>query len=275
LVTEVDREAERQLVSAIRTARPDDAILGEEGIDIIGNSGICWLLDPLDGTTNFVHGYQAYAVSVGVEIDGKACSALSTTPLMIACTRASCGLKRGAITSRLRWVQSLTSHGPWSAQGFFPMPRCVGCRQRCSGAFCPLSGIYAAVAARHSISVASLPEHWTAFTRVDSVASIWQLGRRLPWRRELTQQQGRCRACGSRLKMGDMLEVDCILAGARGGRDEATAWRCCTGIAPWRKRRKSVAGARAKRYTGEKLCGAKMVRTFLQPRRGERSPGLL
>jgi myo-inositol-1(or 4)-monophosphatase len=70
LVTAVDREAERQLVSAIRTARPDDAILGEEGTNITGSSGVCWVLDPLDGTTNFVHGYPAYAVSVGVEIDG-------------------------------------------------------------------------------------------------------------------------------------------------------------------------------------------------------------
>lgn len=71
LVTEVDRESERQLVSAIHTARPDDAILGEEGTNITGSSGVCWVLDPLDGTTNFVHGYPAYAVSVGIEIDGK------------------------------------------------------------------------------------------------------------------------------------------------------------------------------------------------------------
>jgi myo-inositol-1(or 4)-monophosphatase len=71
LVTQVDREAERQLVSAIRAARPDDAILGEEGTTITGRSGVCWVLDPLDGTTNFVHGYPAYAVAVGVEIDGQ------------------------------------------------------------------------------------------------------------------------------------------------------------------------------------------------------------
>ena len=70
-VTAVDREAERQLVYAIRTARPDDAALGEEETNITGSSGVCWILDPLDGTTNFVHGYPAYAVSVGVEIDGQ------------------------------------------------------------------------------------------------------------------------------------------------------------------------------------------------------------
>jgi myo-inositol-1(or 4)-monophosphatase len=71
LVTAVDREAERQLVSVITAARPHDSILGEEGAAIQGNSGVNWILDPLDGTTNFVHGYPAYSVAVGVEIDGK------------------------------------------------------------------------------------------------------------------------------------------------------------------------------------------------------------
>jgi myo-inositol-1(or 4)-monophosphatase len=58
-------------VSAIRTGRPDDAALGEEETNITGGSGACWILDPLDGITNFVHGYPAYAVSVGGEIDGQ------------------------------------------------------------------------------------------------------------------------------------------------------------------------------------------------------------
>ncbi|HEX8845262.1 MAG TPA: inositol monophosphatase family protein [Pyrinomonadaceae bacterium] len=70
LVTEIDREAEREIVKAIRQARPDDAIRGEEGTDIKGVSGVCWVLDPLDGTTNFVHGYPAHAVAVGVELEG-------------------------------------------------------------------------------------------------------------------------------------------------------------------------------------------------------------
>jgi len=71
LVTDVDRAAEKALVSALRQARPDDAIIGEEGTNVAGRTGVCWVLDPLDGTTNFVYGYPAYAVSVGVEIDGK------------------------------------------------------------------------------------------------------------------------------------------------------------------------------------------------------------
>jgi myo-inositol-1(or 4)-monophosphatase len=69
LVTEVDREAERELVTAIRAARPHDGIIGEEGANFIGSSGVRWILDPLDGTTNFVHRYPAHSVAVGVEID--------------------------------------------------------------------------------------------------------------------------------------------------------------------------------------------------------------
>lgn len=69
LVTEIDREAERELVTAIRAARPDDGIIGEEGANFSGSSGVCWILDPLDGTTNFVHQYPAHSVAVGIEID--------------------------------------------------------------------------------------------------------------------------------------------------------------------------------------------------------------
>src|SRR3989442_12321873 len=54
LVTEVDRESEQQIVAAIRKARPHDSIVGEEGTNVSGSTGVCWVLDPLDGTTNFV-----------------------------------------------------------------------------------------------------------------------------------------------------------------------------------------------------------------------------
>lgn len=68
LVTEIDREAERELVTAIRSARPNDGIIGEEGTNSSGSSDIRWILDPLDGTTNFVHRYPAHSVAVGIEI---------------------------------------------------------------------------------------------------------------------------------------------------------------------------------------------------------------
>jgi len=71
LVSQVDREAERLIVERLREARPDDAVLGEEGALGEGTSGVRWVIDPLDGTTNYVYGYPAYAVSIAVEIDGQ------------------------------------------------------------------------------------------------------------------------------------------------------------------------------------------------------------
>lgn len=70
LVTAVDREAERVIVEGIMGARPSDAILGEEGASRAGDSGVRWIIDPLDGTTNFVYGYPEFAVSIGIEVNG-------------------------------------------------------------------------------------------------------------------------------------------------------------------------------------------------------------
>jgi myo-inositol-1(or 4)-monophosphatase len=72
LVTDVDRAAERAIVEGILAERPDDAILGEEGTDRPGTSGIRWVIDPLDGTANYVRGYPGSCVSIGVEVEGEA-----------------------------------------------------------------------------------------------------------------------------------------------------------------------------------------------------------
>jgi len=71
LVSQVDREAERLIVERLRELRPDDAVLGEEGALGQGTSGVRWVIDPLDGTTNYIYDYPAYAVSIAVEIDGR------------------------------------------------------------------------------------------------------------------------------------------------------------------------------------------------------------
>lgn len=72
LVSQIDRESERLIVERLREARPDDALLGEEGALGEGTSGVRWVIDPLDGTTNYVYGYPAYAVSIAVEVEGQA-----------------------------------------------------------------------------------------------------------------------------------------------------------------------------------------------------------
>jgi myo-inositol-1(or 4)-monophosphatase len=71
LVSQIDKESERLIVERLREARPDDAVLGEEGALGEGTSGVRWVIDPLDGTTNYIYGYPAYAVSIAVEVDGQ------------------------------------------------------------------------------------------------------------------------------------------------------------------------------------------------------------
>jgi myo-inositol-1(or 4)-monophosphatase len=71
VVTEVDRDAERVIVDVILASRPDDSILAEEATQVTGRSGVRWIVDPLDGTTNYVYRYPAFGVSIGVEVDGE------------------------------------------------------------------------------------------------------------------------------------------------------------------------------------------------------------
>src|SRR5262245_28392000 len=73
LVTEYDRRSEALLVDAVRRAFPGDLILAEEGGASGGAGGAQrrWLIDPLDGTTNFAHGLPFFCVSVGVEEAGQ------------------------------------------------------------------------------------------------------------------------------------------------------------------------------------------------------------
>jgi myo-inositol-1(or 4)-monophosphatase len=70
VVTEADRAVEELLRSRIVAQRPDDAILGEEGDDRAGTSGVRWVLDPIDGTVNYLYGLPDCAVSVAAEVDG-------------------------------------------------------------------------------------------------------------------------------------------------------------------------------------------------------------
>ncbi len=71
VVTEADREVERLIRERILAARPDDAIVGEEDGSASGTSGLTWVVDPIDGTVNYLYGIPHYAVSIAVvEGDG-------------------------------------------------------------------------------------------------------------------------------------------------------------------------------------------------------------
>ncbi|HET9386239.1 MAG TPA: inositol monophosphatase family protein [Gemmatimonadales bacterium] len=70
--TEVDRAAEGLIAEALTRAEPDSVIVGEELSPKRSLQGqLVWVVDPLDGTTNFLHGYPQYAVSIGAVVDGK------------------------------------------------------------------------------------------------------------------------------------------------------------------------------------------------------------
>ncbi|HYN95653.1 MAG TPA: inositol monophosphatase family protein [Pilimelia sp.] len=75
VVTAADRAVEREAVAALRAARPGDAVLGEEyGDDEVavasGGPAVRWILDPIDGTVNYLYGLPQYAVSLAAEVDG-------------------------------------------------------------------------------------------------------------------------------------------------------------------------------------------------------------
>jgi myo-inositol-1(or 4)-monophosphatase len=91
LVTQVDRHTERWLVETLAQRRPDDAVLGEEGGGRGGTSGVRWLLDPIDGTVNFVLDIPHYAVSVAAERDGVVVAGAVCNPVSGELFHASLG----------------------------------------------------------------------------------------------------------------------------------------------------------------------------------------
>lgn len=71
VVTEIDRATEDLIRSRILQQRPDDGFVGEEGDDLAGTSGVDWVVDPIDGTVNFVYGIGAYGVSIAARFGGR------------------------------------------------------------------------------------------------------------------------------------------------------------------------------------------------------------
>src|SRR5580692_5065607 len=71
LVTEADRASEKLVVERLRSHFPSHSIVAEEGGGHEGSSPYRWYVDPLDGTTNFAHGYPTYNVTMGLEQDGQ------------------------------------------------------------------------------------------------------------------------------------------------------------------------------------------------------------
>ena len=90
-VTIADREAEKLLRKQIEATFPDDAIVGEELGNRVGDSGYRWILDPIDGTTSFVSGVPLYGTLVGVEYEQRSIAGVIFIPALDECVYAAEG----------------------------------------------------------------------------------------------------------------------------------------------------------------------------------------
>ena len=88
-VTEVDLASENTIIETLLTAYPHHGILAEESGKTHGNPDAdhVWIIDPLDGTTNFIHGFPVYCVSIALAVNGKVEQPWSTTPHATICSQ--------------------------------------------------------------------------------------------------------------------------------------------------------------------------------------------
>lgn len=99
LVTSIDRDSERLIVSSLRQKFPDHSVLAEEGASISGaQTSPLWIVDPLDGTTNFAHGYPHFCISIALEVERAVILGLVYDPLRRECFSAV--KERGATLNR-------------------------------------------------------------------------------------------------------------------------------------------------------------------------------
>jgi myo-inositol-1(or 4)-monophosphatase len=81
VVTEMDIAAEKLITGFLAEYRPEDGILGEEGASRAGTSGVRWVIDPLDGTVNYLYGLPTWSVSIAAERDGETLVGVVAAPM--------------------------------------------------------------------------------------------------------------------------------------------------------------------------------------------------
>src|SRR5690606_667096 len=84
MVTEADRAAEAMIAAALTAERPGDGLIGEEGAGADSTSGITWVIDPIDGTTNYFYDIPAYVVSIAATVPDPSWSAEGTRTIAAA-----------------------------------------------------------------------------------------------------------------------------------------------------------------------------------------------
>ena len=117
-VTKIDQAAEEAIIGIVRNAYPDHAFLAEESGRTEGAAEYTWLIDPIDGTTNFIHGFPQYCVSIGVQHRGALAHGVVYDPVKNELFTASKG--RGAFLNdrRIRVSKCLRLEGALVGTGF-------------------------------------------------------------------------------------------------------------------------------------------------------------
>ncbi|MFE6774625.1 inositol monophosphatase family protein [Streptomyces sp. NPDC057702] len=102
VVTEMDIAAERLITDFIGARRPEDGLLGEEGASKTGSSGVRWIIDPIDGTVNYLYGLPSWSVSIAAEVDGHTAVGVVEVPMRGETFRAVAGAGAHLGERRLR-----------------------------------------------------------------------------------------------------------------------------------------------------------------------------
>ena len=116
-VTDIDRKAEAEIIATIRRSHPDHAFLAEES-GRRGDSEYVWIIDPLDGTTNFLHGFPTFAVSIAVEHRGRLQHAVVYDPMRQEFFTASRGEGAQLEGKKIRVSSQRTLEGALIGTGF-------------------------------------------------------------------------------------------------------------------------------------------------------------
>jgi myo-inositol-1(or 4)-monophosphatase len=117
-VTNTDKAAEAAIIDTLHTAYPSHGFLAEESGEAKGTVDITWIIDPLDGTTNFMHGFPQFAVSIGCQVEGRMEYAVIYDPMRQEIYTAARGDGAYLDNKRLRVSKQRTLEGALIGTGF-------------------------------------------------------------------------------------------------------------------------------------------------------------
>jgi myo-inositol-1(or 4)-monophosphatase len=170
-VTEVDTQAEFTIINTIKNSYPDHAFLAEESGNA-GDSDYLWIIDPLDGTTNFLHGFPHFSVSIALQHKGRLDQAVVYDPLKQELFTASKGKGAQLNNKKIRVSTHKTLDGALLGTGF-PF----GDNQNVEAFISSFKSLYPSIAGIRRAGVASLDLAYVACGRLDG---FWEYGLK-PW----------------------------------------------------------------------------------------------